>query len=165
MISFKPHIVKHVWDNRTLYWGIEVHIAQHYEYYPRNHADMTPEEQDDWHDDEDMNHMWIEPHWEEFHGDADGSWINALDAALDIIDTKTVIPRPSLDGQAEFLFTDDELSEIWYSPDMWFSGDNQWTSNDPDNELIYGGVEIVICLKPRVPNETTITKVLVDTDG
>ena len=115
-MSFTPYVVKDVWDKRTLLWGIEVHIGQHYEYYPRNHDDMTPEEQDDWHDDEDMNNMWVEPDWEEFHGGANGSWINALDEALDIIDAQTVIPRPSLEGQAEFLFTDDELSEIWYSP-------------------------------------------------
>ena len=162
-MDFTSNVVKDVWDKRTLYWGIEVHIGQHYEYYPRNHDDMTSEEQDKWHDDKDMEHMWVEPHWEEFHGDADGSWINALDEALDIIDTKTVIPRPGLEGDAEFLFTDDGLSEIWYTPNWWDSGVNEWTSHDPDNELIFGGVEIVICLTPRVPIETIITKVLVNT--
>ena len=162
-MDFTPEVVKSVWDKRTLYWGIEVHMGQHYEYYPRHHEEMTAEEQDDWHDDKDMDHMWLEPHWEEFHGDADGSWINALDEALDIIDTKTVIPRPSLEGQGQFLFTDDELSAIWYEADWWYSGVTEWTSHDPDNEVIYGGVEIVICLTPRVPNETIVTKVMVNT--
>ena len=162
-MDFKPDVVKGVWDKRTLYWGIEVHIAQHFEYYPRNHDEMTPEEQDNWHDDKDHDHMWVEPHWEEFHGDADGSWINALDEALDIVGTRTVFPQPERVGFAEFLFSDDELSEIWYTPDWWYSGVNEWTSHDPDNELIFGGVEIVICLKPRVPKEIDITQVRVDT--